>query len=32
MKVASDIPTQRLKDDGPAMLIACGLAMRGADQ
>ena len=32
MQVAPDIPTQRLKDDGPAMLIACGLAMRGADQ
>jgi len=31
MKVSSDIPTQRLKDDGPAMMIACGLAMRGAD-
>jgi type IV pilus assembly protein PilM len=32
MKVESDIHKQRLKDDGPAMLIACGLAMRGADQ
>lgn len=31
MRVGSDIPTQRLKDDGPAMLIACGLAMRGAE-
>ncbi len=32
MKVSGDIPKQRLTDDGPAMLIACGLAMRGADQ
>ena len=31
MGVASDIPAQQLKDDGPAMMIACGLAMRGAD-
>lgn len=31
MNVASDIPTQRLNDDGPAMMISCGLAMRGAD-
>lgn len=31
MGVGSDIPAQRLKDDGPAMMIACGLAMRGAD-
>jgi len=31
MSVGSDIPTQRLMDDGPAMMIACGLAMRGAD-
>jgi len=31
MSVGSDIPSQRLKDDGPAMMIACGLAMRGAD-
>lgn len=30
--VASDIPQQRLQDDGPAMMIACGLAMRGIDQ
>ena len=30
--VASDIPQQRLLDDGPAMMIACGLAMRGIDQ
>ncbi len=29
--VASDIPQQRLIDDGPAMMIACGLAMRGMD-
>lgn len=32
MSVGSDIPTQRLKDDGPAMLIACGLALRGTDR
>jgi len=25
------VPAQRLKDDGPAMMIACGLALRGAD-
>jgi type IV pilus assembly protein PilM len=31
MSVSSDIPSQRLKDDGPAMMISCGLAMRGAD-
>jgi len=31
MSVSSDIPTQRLKDDGPAMMISCGLAMRGAE-
>ncbi len=31
MSVSSDIPAQRLKDDGPALMIACGLAMRGAD-
>lgn len=31
MQVASDIPTQRLNDDGPAMMISCGLAIRGAD-
>lgn len=31
MAVGSDIPSQRLKDDGPAMMIACGLALRGAD-
>jgi len=30
MSIGSDIPAQRLKDDGPAMMIACGLAMRGA--
>ena len=30
MSVGSDVPAQRLKDDGPAMMIACGLAMRGA--
>lgn len=29
LAVASDIPQQRLIDDGPAMMIACGLAMRG---
>lgn len=29
--VASDIPQQRLRDDGPAMMIACGLALRGTD-
>ncbi len=29
MSVGSDIPQQRLVDDGPAMMIACGLAMRG---
>ena len=32
MAVGSDIPAQRLKDDGPAMMIACGLALRGADR
>ena len=32
MAVDSDIPAQRLKDDGPAMMIACGLALRGADR
>ena len=31
MSVGSDIPTQRLKDDGPAMMIACGLALRGVE-
>jgi len=31
MSVGSDIPTQRLMDDGPAMMIACGLAMRGTN-
>jgi len=31
MSLGSDIPGQRLKDDGPAMMIACGLAMRGAE-
>lgn len=31
MSVGSDIPSQRLKDDGPAMMISCGLAMRGAE-
>jgi len=31
MSISSDIPTQRLQDDGPAMMIACGLALRGAD-
>ena len=31
MDVSSDIPSQRLKDDGAAMMISCGLAMRGAD-
>jgi len=31
MAISSDIPAQRLKDDGPAMMIAAGLAMRGAD-
>ena len=31
MSVSSDIPTQRLKGDGSAMMISCGLAMRGAD-
>ncbi len=29
--VGSDIPAQRLRDDGPAMMIACGLALRGLD-
>ncbi len=29
MSVSSDIPVQRLKDDGPALMIACGLALRG---
>ena len=32
MSGASDIPQQRLLDDGPAMMIACGLAMRGTSQ
>ena len=31
MSIGSDIPAQRLRDDGPAMMIACGLAMRGAN-
>lgn len=31
MSISSDIPSQRLQDDGPAMMIACGLALRGAD-
>jgi len=30
--VSSDIPAQRLKDDGPAMMIASGLALRGIEQ
>lgn len=29
ISVSSDIPVQRLKDDGPALMIACGLALRG---
>ena len=32
ISVGSDIPVQRLKDDGPAMMIASGLALRGIDQ
>jgi len=32
MGVGSDIPSQRLKDDGPAMMIACGLALRGIER
>jgi len=32
MSVGSDIPAQRLKDDGPAMMIACGLALRGTER
>ena len=31
MTVAADIPPHKLKGDGPAMMIACGLAMRGAE-
>jgi len=31
MSIGSDIPAQRLRDDGPAMMIAAGLAMRGAN-
>ncbi|MFK7890151.1 MAG: pilus assembly protein PilM [Granulosicoccus sp.] len=31
MSVSSDIPKQRIRDDGAAMMISCGLAMRGAD-
>ena len=31
MHVGGDLAGQRLKDDGPALLIACGLALRGAD-
>ena len=29
ISVGSDIPAQRFRDDGAAMLIACGLALRG---
>lgn len=29
IQVGSDIPVQRLRDDGPAMMIAAGLALRG---
>jgi len=29
MSIASDIPAQRLIDDGPAMMIAAGLGLRG---
>ena len=32
MAVGSDIPAQQLKDDGPAMMIAAGLALRGIDR
>lgn len=31
MAVASKIPTKNLTNDAPAMLIACGLALRGED-
>jgi len=31
MSIGSDIPAQRLRDDGPAMMIAAGLAMRGTN-
>jgi len=31
VSMGSDIPTQRLRDDGPAMMIAAGLALRGLD-
>ncbi len=32
MKFASNINQQRLTDDGPALMIACGLALRGFDK
>ncbi|PID61798.1 MAG: pilus assembly protein PilM [Gammaproteobacteria bacterium] len=32
MPIGSDIPAQRLHDDGPAMMIACGLALRGVQK
>ena len=31
MAVSSRIPTQQLSNDAPAMMIACGLALRGFD-
>ncbi len=31
MAISSDIPAQRLRDDGPAMMIASGLALRGTE-
>lgn len=31
VSIGSDIPAQRLRDDGPAMMISCGLALRGLD-
>ena len=31
MAVASRIPTQSLENDAPAMMVSCGLALRGVD-
>jgi type IV pilus assembly protein PilM len=31
MSVSSKIPTQTLSNDAPALMVACGLALRGVD-